>query len=215
MILHWTGLLKNNTITFNGFKVNINELISGKEKQLQKDKFIQFTDFEISEFEDVDITKIISHFHGHTMLKLPPSEIKFFEWLKKNDNDVWNDIWDMDDSIYEVSVDFLSQFIEGKNGFPICDLQDVPNYYFTVKHIKPKGLQHMEDIIQRLENKEKINIEELLLYELHLAPTDIWHFCYNYNLPLDKAKKAISDMEYKGWIVHLSKSQDLMRYIEI
>jgi len=54
-----------------------------------------------------------------------------------------------------------------------------------------------------------------MLYELHLAPFDIWHFSFRYNLPLDKVKQLISDMEYKGWIVHLSNSEDLLRYIEV
>lgn len=195
--------------------MTLQQLISEKEKQLKQQKYIQFSDIELSKLNIKMIKKIIAHFHGHTMLKLPPFEIKFFEWLKKNDNAVWNDLWGNDDNLYVISIDFLSQFIEGKNGFPICDLEEQENYYFTVKHIKPKGLQQMESIIKRLENKEKVNVDELLLYDLHLAATDIWHFSYNYKLPLDKMKKIISDMEFKDWIVHLSESQDLMRYIEV
>ena len=195
--------------------MTLNELIIEKEKQLAKENYIQFSEKEISNLKDQGIKKVVSHFHGHAMLKLPPAEIKFFEWLKKNDNAVWNDVWGDDDNVYLVSIDFLMQFREGKNGFPICDLQDIPNYYFTVKHIKPEGLKQMEAIMNSLEKKEKINIDELFLYELHLAATDIWHFCFSYSLPLNKVKKIISDMEYKGWIVHLPKSEDLMRYIEI
>ena len=64
-------------------------------------------------------------------MKLPPSEISFFEWLKKNDNIVWNDLWNEDEDLYQVSIDLLPQFSDNRNGFPICDLQDGLNYYFT------------------------------------------------------------------------------------
>jgi len=195
--------------------MKIELVLSEKEEQLNNNKLIQFSDDELSKLDDKEILKIINHFHGRAMLKLPPFEIKFFEWLKKNDNAVWNDIWNTEENIYEISIDFLAQFIKGKNGFPICDLQDEPNYYFTVEHIKPKGIQQMDDILKKLEKNEKVNVDELLLYELHLAAVDIWHFCYNYKLTIKKMKKVISDMEYKGWIVHLSKSLDLMRYIEV
>ena len=116
---------------------------------------------------------------------------------------------------HKVSIDLLPQFSKTRNGFPICDLQDGLNYYFTVKHIKQEGLEQMESILQKIENKIKLKIDELILYELHIAPFDIWHFSYRYDLPLDKVKLLISEMEYKGWIVHLSDSEDLLRYIDV
>ena len=195
--------------------MNIEDLIEEKEKELTKDKFIQFTDQEIDQMDDTNIIRLVTHFHGRALMKLPPSEIQFFEWLKKNDNVVWNDLWEEEDDFYKVSIDLLPQFSRERNGFPICDLDDGLNYYFTVKHIKQDGLAQMEDIIKKLENKIKLKIDELILYELHLAPFDIWHFSYRYNLPLLKVKELISDMEYKGWIVHLPNSEDLMRYIEV
>jgi len=195
--------------------MNIDSLIEQKEQELNQKKYIQFSDKEIEELQDKNIVAIVKHFHGRALMKLPPSEIDFFEWLKKNDNAVWNDLWEDEPDMYQVSIDLLPQFSSKRNGFPICDLQDGMNYYFTVKHIKQEGLEQMQDIIKKLENKEKLKIDELVLYELHLAPFDIWHFSFRYKLPLDKVKQLISDMEYKGWIVHLPNSEDLLRYIEV
>ncbi len=194
--------------------MNLQELIKQKEIEHSKKNYIHFSDEEIAQLNSKMVRKIVDHFHGRVLMKLPPSELKFFEWLKKNDNAVWNDIWGDNDNLYLLSIDLLGQFLKEKNGFPICDLE-VPNFYFTVKHIKPKGLEQMEQIIQKSEQNKQLDIDELILFELHLAPFDIWHFVYRYDLPLNEVKELISDMEYKGWIVHLPNSEDLLRYIDV
>ena len=195
--------------------MNIDSFIVEKEDELRENNFIEFSDKDISELEDPHFGKVVSHFHGRALMKLPPAEIEFFEWLKHSDNKIWNDLWADEEDVYKVSIDLLPQFSKTRNGFPICDLQDGLNYYFTVKHIKQEGLEQMESILQKIENKIKLKIDELILYELHIAPFDIWHFSYRYDLPLDKVKLLISEMEYKGWIVHLSDSEDLLRYIDV
>lgn len=195
--------------------MNIDSFIEQKENELRENNFIEFSDEDISELEGHHYRKVVSHFHGRALMKLPQTEIEFFEWLKHNDNKVWNDLWANESDVYKVSIDLLPQFSKTRNGFPICDLQDEPNYYFTVKHIKQEGLEQMESILQKIENKIKLKIDELILYELHIAPFDIWHFSYRYDLPLENVKLLISEMEYKGWIVHLSDSEDLLRYIDI
>ena len=194
--------------------MNIQELIIQKEKDFSKNKSIQFSDEEIEALDIKKVNKVVEHFHGRVLMKLPPAEIKFFEWLKKNDNRVWNDIWGDNENLYLVSIDLLAQFLKEKNGFPICDLEET-NFYFTVKHIKPNGLKQMERIIKKTEQNKQLDIDELILFELHLAPFDIWHFVHRYNLPLHEIKEMISDMEYKGWIVHVPKGEDLLRYIEV
>jgi len=194
--------------------MDIKKLIEEKQNQFKQERFIQFTSYELDKMDDNQALKIINHFHGHTLLKFPQTEIDFFEWLKLNDNPVWNDLWQGEEDLYKVSIDLLPHFIALRNGFPICDL-DITNYYFTVKHIKPKGISEMERILDKTENNVKLKIDELLLFDLHLAATDLWHFAYKYKLPLIRLKKLISEMDYKGWIVHLSESSDLMRYVEV
>ncbi|NOG43723.1 MAG: hypothetical protein HND50_00720 [Calditrichaeota bacterium] len=194
--------------------MNIEKLIKQKEEDHLKNNFIQFSDEEIARIDLKTANKLVEHFHGRVLMKLPPAELLFFEWLKKNDNRVWNDIWGDNDNLYLVSIDLLAQFLKEKNGFPICDLEE-SNYYFSVKHIKPKGLQEMERILKKTEQNEQLDIDELILFELHLSAFDIWHFVYRYDLPLEEVKQLISDMEYKGWIVHLPNSEDLLRYVEV
>jgi len=130
--------------------MDINELINQKEEELKENNFIQFSDQEIDRLKDKNIVQIVKHFHGRALMKLPPSEIHFFEWLKKNDNVVWNDLWNDDENLYKVSIDLLAQFSLNRNGFPICDLGEGLNYYFTVKHIKQDGLAQMEEILKKL-----------------------------------------------------------------
>ena len=195
--------------------MKINKIILEKEKQLFENTYIQFSDAEIEQLRLDESQHIVDHFHGHALMKLPPAEVHFFDWLRKNDNAVWQDLWGDEENMYQVSIDLLPQFLKEKNGFPICDLQEQPNYYFTQRHIKPEGMSQMEKILQKTENNKKLDIDELILFELHIAPFDIWHFAYRYNLPLADLKELISEMVYKGWIVHLTDSKDLLRYIDV
>ncbi len=195
--------------------MQIKQLIKEKEEQLKQQSYIEFSDEQISSLSKDDKKKIIDTFHGRSMLKLPASEIAFFEWLKKEDNAVWQDLWaDFPEWEYRVSIDFLDHLGDAGNGFPICDLEDVENYYFTIRHIKPGGRGEMQAIVDKNDAGEKLNIDELLLFELHLAPIDIWHYAYRYKLALTDAKKMIEDMVYKGWLVHLPNRDDLTKYIE-
>ena len=95
-------------------------LINLKKKQYSDLGYIQFEDSEIPELNQESIAEIEKEFKGYGLLKLPPKEIAFFEWLKENDEPVWNDLWDLDDDPYKISIEFLHHFINDENGFPIC-----------------------------------------------------------------------------------------------
>jgi predicted transcriptional regulator len=148
-------------------------------------------------------------------MRMPPSEVDFFEWLKHQDEPVWNDIWAGEPDLYLVSTDLLPVFQEGRNGFPICDLVDQPNYWFSERHIKPRGREELELIALKYENQERLDIAELFLIELINGPIDIWHFCYRYNIAVQVMKRVIATMVAKGWLVHLTDRDDLVKYIEI
>lgn len=194
--------------------MQIKNLIKNKQKQLETLSYIEFSDAEIKELSQSDKKKIISAFHGQALLKIPDSEVAFFEWVKKEDFTVWNDLWgDFPEREYQVSMDFLEYFGGAQNGFPICDLEEAENYFFTLEHIKPEGRNAMPAIVEKNDARKQLDIDELLLFELHLAPIDIWHFAYRYKLPLNTAKQMISDMVYKSWIVHLTERDDLLKYI--
>ena len=190
------------------------KLIELKKKQYEESGYIQFSDSEISNLTTKSIEEIEKAFKGYGLLKLPPKEIAFFEWLKENDENVWDDLWEIDDEPYNVSIEFLHHFINDENGFPICDLGNEDNYWFSVKHIKPKGKQNFESINMKLKNRQKLTIEELLLYEIVQSSIDIWHFCFRYKIDLNKAKGLVAELHKNDILVHLTDRDDLIKYIE-
>jgi hypothetical protein len=192
----------------------INELIEIKKKQYSEEGFLQFSDSEIDQLDAKGIDQIENAFKGYGILKLPPKEIEFFDWLKENDEAVWIDLWETDEDPYKISIEFLHHFIKDENGFPICDLENEDNYWFCMKHIKPKGKQHFEEINQKLKNNQKLNFKELLLYEIVQNSIDIWHFSYRYKIDLKKAKELIDDLHANDILVHLSDREDLLKYID-
>jgi len=192
----------------------IDNLIESKKKQYSELGYIQFEDSEISGLNQKLIEQIEKAFKGYGLLKLPPKEIAFFEWLKEIDEPIWNDLWESDDDPYKISIEFLHHFINDENGFPICDLENEDNYWFCIKHIKPKGKQNFESINLKLNSRQKLNIEELLLYEIAQNSIDIWHFCYRYKIGLDKAKELIAELHKNDILVHLTDRDDLVKYID-
>lgn len=196
-------------------KSSLRSLIEQKQKFFEKHGYIRFYKKDLSDLSKADSQKIEKHFHGKAMMQLPESEIKFFEWLREKDPPVWSDLWDDEDEPYRVSIDFLHHFVEGENGFPICDLIDENNYWFTTRHIKPKGAEKSGEISRKLKQKETLSFEEGLLIEISRGSIDIWHFCYKYNLPVSFAKKKIEVMHRDDILVHLSDREDLVKYLDV
>lgn len=195
--------------------MNFQKLIEESRKQLDDQNFIEFSDEHLTALRLDQVQAIIDQFHGRALMKIPSAEIDFFSWLKKNDRDVWNDIWQGEDDIYLVSIDLLSRFVEGGLGFPICDLIDQPNYWFNARLIKPKGMEELENIFMKLEAGKKITLSEAFLLEISTRPVDVWHFCYNHNVEVERVKQVVDDLVYQGFLVHLTDRDDLIKYIDI
>lgn len=193
----------------------ISKLIDSKEKMLESDHCLQFSTEELSKLDKTKTKKIEEHFHGRAMMKLPEDEIQFFEWLKQNDPPIWNDLWEDGTEPYCISIDFLHHFIKFSNGFPICDLIGVDNYWFTGRHIKPKGMEKMEDIGVKVNEGITLSFEEAFLVETFRGSIDLWHFCYRYKVPIKVAKERIDDMHREDLIVHLSEREDLVKYLDV
>ncbi|MHB2156283.1 hypothetical protein ACX8XN_18065 [Calditrichota bacterium GD2] len=196
--------------------MDLKSIIKKKEIQKAKRQFIQFSEGELQNLRADEIERIIDHFRGNTLVKLPESEIAFFEWLKENDRAVWDDLWaEGEEEGYLVSVDFLREFIRETPSFPICDLVEQPNYWFSVRHIKPKGMEYLQnELMLKVEIDEPLTLEERFLLEISVASTDIWHFCHRYRIDIEEMKNAISEMVYKGWLVHLTSRDDLVKYLD-
>jgi hypothetical protein len=190
-------------------------LVSEKEGQLQEKGYIHFSGEELDNLDKDKAERIEQHFRGHTMMMLPDSEIAFFEWLKKEDQGVWDDLWLEEENPYNVSIDFLHHFLSDGNGFPICDLVKEKNYWFSARHIKPKGMEKFEDINQKINKNERFTFDEALLFEIMQNSIDIWHFCYRYKTPVNIAKQKIKKMQSDDLLVHLTMREDLVKYLDV
>jgi hypothetical protein len=193
----------------------IREILIQKEQQLQQNGYLEFDQQELSVMDAETAGKIMDHFHGVALMRLPQVEIDFFEWLKNEDSDVWDDLWADEENTYLVSIDLLSCFVADANGFPICDLINQPNYWFSPKHIKPKGNEKFPLIEEKLDADKNLTVDEALLLEIMQSALDIWHFCYKYNYPVQKAKQIVRAMHREDLLVHLPEREDLVKYIEM
>ena len=190
-------------------------LIDDTKKQLAAQRFVEFSKDHLYALRLDQVQAIVDEFHGRALMKIPQTEIDFFTWLKKNDPDIWDDLWQDEDDMYLVSIDLLSRFIDGGLGFPICDLVNQPNYWFNVRLIKPKGMEELENIIMKLEGGKKVTLSEAFLLEVSTRPVDIWHFCYHRNVSVDRLKQVVDDLVYDGFLVHLTDRDDLVKYIDV
>lgn len=167
---------------------------------------------------DLENAKFICGFlNNNRMMKLPEREIRFFEWLKIHDPKVWEDIWfESEEEPYIVGVGLLPQLIDKLTGFPICELQFEDNYYFTVNHIVDKEAHlFLESIKTRFLDKKELTLQQLLLLQISMQPTDIWHFAYHFNQDLNQSKHAIKSLAQDKMIVHLTNSDHLAAFIDL
>ena len=195
--------------------MNVDKLVKEKTEYLSKNRILSFSSDELETLRSDEAQHFIRAMQRNILMRLPDDEIAFFEWLKVNDPEIWDDIWEGEEDVYNVSLALLSQFVGNKNGFPICDLIDQPNYWFVVEHIKPKGMEQIEQIFEKIEKGEQLGSMEMFLAEITQAPMDIWHFSYKYGLSVKSVKVMIEEMVHKGWIIHLSDREDLVKYVEI
>lgn len=195
--------------------MNIGKLIRDKEEQLTIQNYIEFTAAELNAFRLDEAQRLVDNFHGRALMKIPATEIDFFEWLQENDPAVWDDLWKDEENLYLTSIDLLPQFMNGGNRFPICDLIDQPNYWFTSRHIKPRGMEVLKQILAKLEADQKLELREMFLLALSMAPTDIWHFSFENGIPLEALKAVVEELVYEGLLVHLTDREDLVKYIDI
>jgi hypothetical protein len=149
---------------------------------------------------------IADHFGAAVFLRLPASERKFFEWLKVQEESVWNDLWASDfpdeaeqTAPYLVGISLLPEMITEGRGFPICDLSSQPNYFFSYKNFNAEEIKPMIDaIVQRMEDKVDVSPKEIFLMEIRRAPIDVWRFAYFYRLPVQDVKRIAAELVEDG-----------------
>ncbi len=193
------------------------ELINCFIEELQKADYIIIPEAIFDEITPEQGIMISQRFADSTLIRLPEKEIKFFEWLKVVDEEVWNDLWGGTDvEPYTVGISFLLLLIK-KNGrgFPICDLLTTDNYYFTPAHmIEQESKDFIQSSRERLLNNEKLTIPQLLALEIYSDAIDIWHFAYLHKLSLDVAKEAAWELVEDNVLIHLKSAELLTNFIK-
>ena len=161
-----------------------------------------------------EVQALIERYGTTTLLRLPESEQRFFHWLKEHDRAVYDDLWGEDEDLV-VTFAHLDALRKGDHGIVICDLESEANYFFTFKHLKPHGLKTANFVLAMAESNKELSIGEALLFEIMVGPIDIWHFAYKYNVPLERAKKAVDLLCEHEILVHLTDRESLVRYLEL
>lgn len=160
--------------------------------------------------------QIVEQFYGKLLIKFPAREIKFFEWLKIEAPAIWNDLWaNAEDDLYFVSITFLPVLVDKAIGFPICDLLENDNFFFTPEHIEGAEAKMIVDsIMKRFMNRDTLTLAQSLLLNISAMPTDIWHFAYNNNVTLDDVKEAVRELVDENLLIHLTDAEHLAGFIK-
>jgi hypothetical protein len=166
---------------------------------------------------NTEMSNLIStYFNNNILIKLPEREIRFFEWLKENDRPVWDDLWGQtDEEPYLVGISFLSLLVDKLTGFPICDLMEIDNYYFTKEHIIDKEAKiFLESIHKRFEEKEQLTLQQALMLQISVQPTDVWHFAYHFSTNLNATKAAAEELASDKMLIHITNAEHLTPFIK-
>ncbi|MCX7737785.1 MAG: hypothetical protein N2319_13875 [Candidatus Kapabacteria bacterium] len=197
-------------------QLTLNSLIEIIDGQSAENHFIELSD-EVFQALNIEMAEALAKRYGAShLIKLPLREIKFFEWLYENDIEIWKDLWgNTDEEPYIVGMSFLPVLLDKMRGYPICDLMNNENYYFTSSHIVDKESDILlESAKTRFMNNEELTIAQLLILQISVSPTDIWHFAYNFNIDLNEAKKAVDDLVQDNALVHLKDAEHLAPFID-
>jgi len=167
----------------------------------------------ISEEQAIYLSEVFS---SDTLVLLPDYEKKFFEWLRREDYNVWNDLWEGQlHAPYLVGMYFLPLLVKHNGrGFPICDLHSNDNYYFLPKFMTDEESKVIiETSKTRFAHREELSIKELLAIEISFDPIDIWHFAYKHNIDINDAKTAVGELVEDNALVHLKDSEHLSVFL--
>lgn len=195
------------------------EITNWMDTQNPSEKTIVLDENMFKEMTHEQADLIVSRFGGKKMIKLPPREIVFFEWVKKEENAVWKDLWEDDDisPTYIVSINLLPNLIYSNiGGFPICDLVSTDNYYFSNIFMQDEESKIVIDVAKsRFLAKKPLSVAQKLAMEISYDPIDIWHFAYRYKIDLQEAKKGVEELVEDMALVHLRDIEHLSQAISI
>lgn len=172
---------------------------------------------EIFERIDLELANTIAEqFGSNTLIYLPKHETEFFEWLKGSDRNVWEDLWGgVEEKPYIVSIALLPLMVRKFRGYPICDLLNNDNYYFTEEMIVHKTAHLLlETLREKFLRREPLTVAQTLLLEISINPVDIWHFAYYHSINIDEAKEAVRELVEDNLLIHLKRAGELADFIQ-
>lgn len=196
--------------------MNSEEVLQWFEKHAHAEHVITIPEDVFSSLDAQAALDIVQKHGAKTFIFLPEREQRFFEWLKQNDDVVWNDLWSEaePDQAYVVSLAFLPLLLDPSRGFPICDLQSTDNYYFLPELMHTdEARDFIEAVKERFIAKESVTVAQLLALESSLTAVDIWHFAYHHSIELAQAKKAAHELVEEGILIHLKTAEELASFI--
>ena len=162
----------------------------------------EMSDQEIDALTAEQAAELVVQYGSSILIPLPKREQKFFDWLREHDPSVWNDLWGAEEEgMYHVSLSHLMNFLPKQRGFPICDLVENDNYYFTSDEITPEdGKVYVESALDVIAESKKLSMDQAFIVEVWRGPIDQWRFAYMYNLPLPEVKKMVHWLITEGML---------------
>ncbi len=186
-------------------------------QQHAENNIVEFPEELLQALSEEQLQVIARELGASMFMRLPASDIRFFEWLKRADENVWNDLWndDIQPEPYVVGLALLPDIMRGNRGFPICDLVNEPNFYFTHLHVRGEEAKpYLEALRLRLEKGDELGIPELFLLELTQAPIDIWRFAYLYRVSINTVKQAVMQLVEDELLSYTPTREELSAYLD-
>jgi len=196
-----------------------NEIIEHCRKSIDDTGFIIFSEEQFRLMDPEQVAELQHTFGEHYLMRLPEHEIKFFEWLKIADENVWKDLWaEANDPPYFVSLAFLNGFTGPNSGgaFTICELRSVDNYYFAPSlFFEKESADYLSAVKERFINRQSLSPAQALALEASIAPIDIWHFAYKYGFDVRLAKNAVRELVDDRILLHVTNADHLTQYFDV
>ncbi len=188
------------------------ELIAHCESSLAEHGHIVLDDDVLQSLSQYHVELLQNRYGTHELLRLPSYEIAFFDWLRSEDAEVWNDLWAGDTRApYLVSFAYLPAFTGSRRGtFDIRDLKSVDNYYFAPDMLVDKeSAVYLAAVRDRFAGGQPLSAAQLLALEASTGPVDIWHLAYRYKLPVLTMKLAVRQLVDDHILVHVPSAEHL------
>ncbi len=152
----------------------------------------EISDREMAELTPEQAEELVALYGWNTLIRLPQREQEFFAWLRREDPEVWNDLWGDGGDPYIVSLAYLIDLLPKRRGFVIRDLERHQNFVFSADSITAEdGRPVLDAALDIIAANGRLSMEQAFLVEVWRAPIDQWRFAYLYNLPLAEVKKMV------------------------